>query len=201
MSARERERDHIISYHTIRIWNGMLCYLAWRQEFSHHWVFCQTMAQGVMCSSISWRHLHHWVKPSPQVWHCKRSSDPILKIASTTVKTEDNPLDREWTFNFKTAFVDCVVWFVQDTRICSVAKGERSYHVFFQLLQACKHSSRETDRKYTYLLYFIIILYIEYTCMYIYMCIICDIHIVCKSIQIMCIYIFTYHTYSISTQN
>jgi len=23
----------------------------------------------------------------------------------------------------------------QDTRICSVAKGERSYHIFFQLLQ------------------------------------------------------------------
>lgn len=74
------------------------------------------------------------------------------------MKTEDNPAENGRLIS--KPLVDCVVWSVQDTRICSVAKGERSYHVFFQLLQACKHSSRETDRKYTYTV----------SC-YIYMCI------------------------------
>ena len=140
-----------------------------------------------MCSNISWRHLRFLIffasNPPWHVWHC-----------SAAVITYWNPIEycfdrcenrgqsgRKWTFNFKTAFVDCV-WSVQDTRICSVAKGERSYHVFFQLLQAWKHSSRETERKYTY----------PVSCyIYIHICVyICGIHIVCKSIQIMWIYIY-----------
>lgn len=102
---------------------------------------------------------------------------------------------RKWTFNFKTAFVDCVVWSVQDTRICSVAKGERSYHVFFQLLQAC----RETDRKYTYTVSCYIYMYI---CVYICISVI---FIFYASQYKSCEYTFTMHTlshtYHRSTQN
>lgn len=134
-----------------------------------------------MCSNIFWRHLHFLFQTLPDTFGIVAQQwshiETLLNIASTTVKTEDNPLGRKWTF------VDCVVRSVQDTRICSVAKGERSYHVFFQLLQACKHSSRETDRKYTYLQTYTVSCYIYNICVYI-----CDIHIVCKSIQIMWIY-------------
>lgn len=164
----------------------MTCYVIWHRgkrspiigSFAKQWpeVWCAAISLGGTC--IFWYFLFQTLPDTfgivAQQWS---HIETLLKIALDHGENRGQS-GRKWTFDFKTAFVDCVVWSVQDTRICSVAKGERSYHVFFQLLQACKHSSRETERNYTYTYTVCKSIQIMWTYIYIYICTHCHIHII-----------------------
>lgn len=72
-------------------------------------------------------------------------TNPVMEAFGNAMTVRNNNSSRfvKW-LNFHTQdgrLVGCDVqqYLLEDTRICSVAKGERSYHVFFQLLQA-RHS-------------------------------------------------------------
>eukprot|EP00435_Cladocopium_sp_Y103_P027520 s161_g6.t2 len=69
-------------------------------------------------------------------------TNPIMEAFGNAMTVRNNNSSRfvKW-LNFHTQdgrLVGCEVqqYLLEDTRICSVAKGERSYHIFFQLLQA-----------------------------------------------------------------